>query len=226
MAATATSLIQAGGWGNETTTLTNNLLNFMAWTNNSYGVDSCDGTLDSCYNNHNSSATMYTDKSLSNFNALSWSYQVCSQFGYIQTGSGVPKDELPLISRLLTLDYLTLVCRLAFNITSPPDLQAVNKYGGYNISYPRLAFVGGEADPWRPVTPLATLDVPDQLNRTSNASEPVILIAGAVHHWDENGLFPNETMPTLPPAPVAQAQRQEVQIVQEWLTEWNQSQQA
>ncbi|KAK4939759.1 hypothetical protein LTR10_020043 [Elasticomyces elasticus] len=220
MASTASSLIEAGGWGNETATLTNSLLNMMAFTNDSYGVASCDGPLDSCYDNHNASATMYTDKSLDNFNALSWAYQYCTEWGYLQTGSGVPETELPLISRLLTLQYESLVCRLAFNITSPPDVQAINKYGGYNISYPRLAFIGGEADPWRPVTPLATLSVPDQLNRTSNASEPVILIAGAVHHWDENGLFPNETTSTLPPAPVAQAQMQEAQIVKEWLTQW------
>lgn len=222
-AATASTLIKAGGWGNESAALTNRMVNWMAWTNNS-NVASCDGTLDECYNTHNASAPLYADKSISNYDSLSWAYQYCTEWGYIQTGSGVPKDELPLVSRLLTLDYLTLICQLAFNIHSPPDVGSINKYGGLNISYPRLAFVGGEADPWRPVTPLATLDVPDQLNRTSNASEPVILISGAVHHWDENGLFPNQTTATLPPAPVANAQKQLAQVVQGWMTEWNQSQ--
>ncbi|KAK5328556.1 hypothetical protein LTR93_002341 [Exophiala xenobiotica] len=224
MASSASSLVTAGGWGNESKTLTTSMLNFMAWTNDSYGVSSCDGPLNACYNNHNSSAPMYTDKSLDNYNALSWAYQYCTEWGYLQDGSNVPKNKLPLISRLLTLDYLTLVCRLAFNITSPPDVKVINKYGGFNISYPRLALVGGEADPWRPVTPLATLDVPDQLNRTSNASEPVILIAGAVHHWEENGLFPNETTAKLPPPPVAQAQKQLAQVVKGWMLEWNETQ--
>ena len=132
----------------------------------------------------------------------------------------MPKDRLPLISRLLTVKYLTNICRLAFNITSPPNVNAVNKYGGFNISYPRLATVGGEADPWRPVTALATLSQPDVLNQTSTASEPVILIQGAVHHWDENGLFPNETTPSLPPAPVASAQKAIVQAAQGWMAEW------
>ncbi|EXJ93612.1 hypothetical protein A1O1_02004 [Capronia coronata CBS 617.96] len=219
MASNASSLIAAGGWGNESATLTPRLLNFMGWINDSY-AGSCDETLDQCYSAHNSSASMYTDKDISNYNSLSWAYQYCTEWGYIQTGSGVPADRLPLISRLLTLDYLTLVCRYAFNITSPPDVDTINQWGGFNISYPRLALVGGEIDPWRPATPLATLDVPDRLNDTSTASEPVILIANAIHHYEENGLFPNETTPDLPPAPVANAQKELAQIVQEWMLEW------
>jgi hypothetical protein len=34
---------------------------------------------------------------------------------------------------------------------------------------------------------------------------------------DENGLFPNETTPTLPPAPVASAQKFEHAFIKEWL---------
>ncbi|KIX08974.1 uncharacterized protein Z518_00052 [Rhinocladiella mackenziei CBS 650.93] len=220
---TAVSLIEAGGWGNESTVWTNRMLNWMAWISDSY-VGDCEDTLDECYSYNNASAAMYTDKDISNYNALSWSYQYCTEWGYIQTGSGVPADRLPLISRLLTLEYLTQVCRYAFNITSRPDVDAVNKYGGFNISYPRLAIIGGEADPWRPATPLATLDIPDRLNDTSTASEPIILIPGAIHHWDENGLFPNETSPELPPPSVADAQNQLVQAAQEWMMEWAQSQ--
>ncbi|EHY55323.1 putative extracellular serine carboxypeptidase [Exophiala dermatitidis] len=219
LASNASALIKAGGWGNESTTLTNRLLNFMGWINDSY-VGSCDTTLDQCYSAHNSSASMYTDKNVSNYNSLSWAYQYCTEWGYIQTGSGVPSDRLPLISRLLTLDYLTLVCRYAFNITSPPDTEKINQWGGFNISYQRLALVGGEADPWRPATPLTTLDVPDRLNDTSTVSEPIILIEGAVHHWEENGVFANQTTPDLPPPPVANAQKELAQIVQEWLLEW------
>jgi hypothetical protein len=62
------------------------------------------------------------------------------------------------------------------------------------------------------------------LNRTSTASEPFILISEAVHHWDENGLFPNETVKTapdfLPPVPVHETQEQEVMFVKEWMLEW------
>lgn len=34
---------------------------------------------------------------------------------------------------------------------------------------------------------------------------------------DENGLFPNETTPTLPPAPVANTQKFEHAFIKEWL---------
>lgn len=85
-----------------------------------------------------------------------------------------------MISRLLTLEYESEVCRYAFNLTSPADVSIINKHGGRNITYPRLAHIGGQADPWRPVTPLATLTEgeKDVLNSTSTASEPWIVIEG------------------------------------------------
>lgn len=224
----ATSLVEAGLWANESDSLTIRLLNLAAWTE-ANSVPSCKSTLDECYTYHNESAAMYTNKDVSNYPALSWAYQYCTEWGYIQTGSGVPGDRLPLVSRQLTLEYLTQVCRYAFNISGPPDLEAVNKYGGYNISAERLAIIGGETDPWRPVSPLASLPIPDRLNSTSTASEPLIVIPGAVHHWDENGLFENETSADLPPASVKDAQAELLQAVQLWLVDfaqWNQTQSA
>jgi hypothetical protein len=142
--------------------------------------------------------------------------------GYLQTGSGVPATQLPLISRLLTVSYESAVCRYAFNLSTPANVSIINKHGGLNITYPRLAHIGGQADPWRPVTPLATLTgEKDVLNTTSTLSQPHILIEGAVHHWDENGLFANQTSKTLPPTPVKDAQAMEVSIIQQWLKEWN-----
>lgn len=38
---------------------------------------------------------------------------------------------------------------------------------------------------------------------------------------DENGRFPNETTPELPPPPVANAQAEIAQFVQSWLAEWD-----
>jgi hypothetical protein len=53
-----------------------------------------------------------------------------------------------------------------------------------------------------------------------------MLIEGAVHHWDENALFPNQTVDSppdyLPPLPVRDTQAQELQFVQEWMQEWKQ----
>lgn len=139
-----------------------------------------------------------------------------SRWGYLQTGSGVPTTQLPLISRLINLNYTSYICDAAFGITSPPDIDSINKYGGFRISYPRLAIIGGLKDPWRDATPLA-VSLP---LRPSTPSEPVFLISDGVHHWDENGLFANETTPTLPPAPVAAAQADEREFVAAWVKEY------
>lgn len=144
----------------------------------------------------------------------------CTQWGYLQTGSGVPADQLPLISRTVNLNYSSIVCRDAFNIDAPADTNAINKYGGFNISYDRLAIIGGEIDPWRPATPLAASQMPfNPANRPNTTDQPLFLIEGGVHHWDENGVFPNETALNVPTAPVANAQAYEAEFVGAWLKE-------
>ncbi|GKT97046.1 serine carboxypeptidase S28 [Colletotrichum tofieldiae] len=112
------------------------------------------------------------------------------------------------------------ICRKAFNITTPPDVDAINKYGGYNFSYPRVAIIDGEADPWRAASPNKIgLARPE-----STTEEPNLVIAGgAVHHWDENGIFKNETTAELPPLPVKEAQDLEVRFVRAWLEEWKET---
>lgn len=187
---TAAYLIDQGGYDGRNASLVAQMLNYIGY-NNLTAVVPCaeEGeTQDQCYSNHN--YTFYQQDDLSQNSWRSWPYQYCTEWGFLQTGSGVPKDQLPLISRTLTLAYESLVCNEAFDIYTPPDLEAVNKYGGYNISYPRLAIIDGQEDPWRPCTPHAFGYGAKE--RVSTASEPFILIAGAVHHWDENGLFPNQ----------------------------------
>jgi len=48
---------------------------------------------------------------------------------------------------------MSKMCSAAFNITTPPSVSSINKWGGFNISAPRLAHVAGSADPWTPATP-------------------------------------------------------------------------
>lgn len=139
------------------------------------------------------------------------------RWGYLATGSGVPADQLPLISRTIDIPYTSKICVESFNITEPSDIWAINKYGGFNLSYPRLAIIDGEWDPWRAATPHA-IGLPE---RADTIDEPYKLIAKGVHHWDENGLFPNETTAALPPTPVKHTQSAEVQFVKKWLAEWN-----
>lgn len=142
-----------------------------------------------------------------------------------------------MISRSITLDYLSLPCKYAFNITTLPDVDAhINqRYGGFNLSYSRLAYIGGKADPWREATPFAD-DAPGP-RRRDTLNRPFWEIEGAVHHCkpchpflcleiffllmsvgDENGLFPNETTPSLPPKPVADTQKYEHEFVEAWLS--------
>ncbi|KAF2678920.1 hypothetical protein K458DRAFT_408608 [Lentithecium fluviatile CBS 122367] len=148
----------------------------------------------------------------------SWSYQVCTEWGYIQTGN-TPPDVKPLISRTLTLEYLTHFCKAGFNIATEPDVWQVNKYGNYSIEYDRLAIIGGNADPWKPATPLA---FGSQI-RNSTTERPWLEIAHGVHHWEENGIFPNETTPELPPNQVVYAQQFLKNFVIDWLKEFKTS---
>ncbi|KAL8993435.1 MAG: hypothetical protein Q9169_006352 [Polycauliona sp. 2 TL-2023] len=212
-------LLNAGGYSIYSSPLIVPMLNFINYIKKNYVspvLDSDeDQTLDQAYSTHN--VTFYSQDDLSQ-DWRSWPYQYCTQWGFLQTGSGVPYDRLPLVSRLLTLEYNSLICRYAFNITAPPDTDAINKYGGFDIAYPRLAIVDGEQDPWRGASPHSVL-APNGGNRTSTVEEPFLLIEGAVHHWDENGLFPNETTLSLPPAPVQEVQAQEVEFVKAWMEE-------
>ncbi|KAL1967017.1 hypothetical protein VTN77DRAFT_3541 [Rasamsonia byssochlamydoides] len=208
-------LIAAGGYGQQVSQLTNRLLNYIGWFNETLIWPCLSGgqTADECFTTHN--ATFYEQDDISQ-QWRSWPYQFCTEYGYLQTGSGVPRNQLPLISRSIDLEYLSIICRDAFNITTPPDVEIVNQYGGFDIAYDRLAIIGGQADPWRPATPLADQAKP----RPNTIDRPVIEMAGAVHHWDENGLFPNETTPNLPPKPVADTQKAEAAFVKAWLEEW------
>jgi hypothetical protein len=214
---TASDLIEEGGWGNETDGLTTRMLNYIGWLNYTI-VAPCTAsgsTQNACFNY--SDPNYYAQDDIDQWSWRSWAYQYCSQWGYLQTGSGSPPNILPVISRTIDIPYSSIPCVAGFNITTPPNTHAVNKYGGFHIAYDRLAIIDGEADPWRGATPHA-----DQApKRRSTTNRPYELITGlAVHHWDENGLFPNQTTADLPPAPVKAAQKSEREFVQAWLEEW------
>lgn len=211
---TVAELVSAAGYGNDTL-VQNITLNAISWVNQTVlpGWRRSNYTQDRYFTILNSTALQqYT--ALEDYGYTSWSYQVCTEWGYIQTGN-TPADIQPLISRTLDLDYLTFFCSAQFNITSPPDLAKVNKYGAFNTSYPRLAHIGGNADPWRPATPLWYPDA-----KQDTVDEPWLLISHGVHHWEENGVFDNQTSPESPPYQVVYAQQYLKNFVVEWLDEW------
>ncbi|KAF6830303.1 serine carboxypeptidase s28 [Colletotrichum musicola] len=215
---TIRKLLAVGGYEAEVDELATRFKNYVGHVNFTR-VSSCNGgrTQDECFGPWPDER--YTLDNLQQTWRL-WPWQYCTQWGYLQTGSGVPETQLPLISRLIDIDFTTRICRKAFNITTPPDVEAINKYGGYNFSYPRVAIIDGEADPWRQASP-SKIGLP---RPESTTEEPNLVIGGgAVHHWDENGIFENETTPTLPPAPVKEAQAFEVEFVRAWLKEWEEA---
>ncbi|KAL8419298.1 hypothetical protein RB594_002496 [Gaeumannomyces avenae] len=207
-------LMRLGGYEKELgTSLENRFLNYIGYVDLT-SVRRCRGSQDGCWGSHDPKSWEGVD--LSHTDRL-WPYQVCTEWGYIQTGSGAPADQLPLISRLIDLEAATASCRNFFNMTGQADLGRINRYGGFNISYPRLAFVDGEWDPWR-AAGVNAIGLPP---RKSTLDEPVFLIPKAVHHWDENGVFANATVPGyFPPLDVSGSQAHMVTFVQVWLDEW------
>ncbi|KAJ2974512.1 hypothetical protein NQ176_g6010 [Zarea fungicola] len=145
-----------------------------------------------------------------------WLWQTCTEWGYFTNGEDVPQDRLPIISRAITVEYSTVNCRRFFNITTPPNVELINQYGGFNISYPRLAIIDGMQDPWRAATPHAD----GQLDRVSTTSEPYLMIDWGVHHWDEFGAREGAEE-GLPPTQVVDNQNQQVQFVKAWLKQWD-----
>ena len=230
-------LIQHAGYGKDSSELTIPFLNYIGYINLTIvtPVAGSGETLDEYYTTFNTS--FYATDDLVGGSWRSWPYQYCTQWGFLQTGSGVPYDQLPIISRTIDIEYEAMICRDAFGLNGAADVDSINKkYGGYSISYDRLAIIDGKEDPWRGATPHApeyafnTTSVDSQpLNpsggsRPSTTKQPFILIdtpGGAVHHWDENGLFSNETGNGLPPANITMVQDQEVAFVQAWMKEWS-----
>lgn len=146
--------------------------------------------------------------------SLPWIYY---RWGYLLTGSSVPYDRMPLLSRKVDLQYASIVCRRAFNLTKPANVTRINQYGAFQIHHSRLAFIDGEWDPWR----WAGVHAPQAPERPSTIDEPYILIDNAVHHWDENGLFEDETTSDLPPDAVKEVKKNIANFVKEWLKEWD-----
>lgn len=209
--ATVADLVSAAGYENDTLVEDIVLNGIGYYGDTSVAAWNASGeSQDSYFTQLNATYWQQTDLDTANY-WRSWYWQVCTEWGYIQTGN-TPPDIMPLISRTLDLDYLTIFCRDGFNITSPPDTSQVNKYGDYNIEYPRLAIIGGNADPWRPASPLWYPD-----SRNSTTEKPWLEIAHAVHHWEENGIFANETTPILPPNQIVYAQQFVKNFVIDWL---------
>ncbi|KAL3469194.1 serine carboxypeptidase S28-domain-containing protein [Aspergillus californicus] len=208
------ALVEIAGYNPSNSTLLASLRNNIGYINAS--------------NPETTSQTSQERGTLPRSSTTSWNYQVCTEWGYFMPGSTVPTSIRPLLSRLIDLPYTSSFCTTDFNISTPPDVAQVNKHGAFDFSYPRVAIIGGAADPWRDATPHAE-GLP---TRDSTDSEPFILvdipaedvwdgIAGAVHHWDQNGLSAEQVANgERPPKEIVRLQREIVRFVGGWLEEF------
>ncbi|GAA5938535.1 hypothetical protein JCM3775_002153 [Rhodotorula graminis] len=160
----------------------------------------------------------YPGDALDDYEWRSWAYQFCTEWGYFI--GAAPEGTPSLVSRLLTVEYTSKICRKAFppgelnRVPAMPNITAVNQLGGANLSHSRLAFVDGSEDPWLYATPHSPT-APNP-HRKDTLKRPFKLIKGGVHHWDENGLPPGRTEPP----EIAKIHRAEVDFVQTWVSEW------
>ncbi|WVW79480.1 hypothetical protein I302_101449 [Kwoniella bestiolae CBS 10118] len=145
-----------------------------------------------------------------------WIFQVCTQWGYFMPA---PLEGPRIISNKLTLEYTSKICRQAFppgkhfSVPEWPDVEEVNRRGDYEIEYDRLAFIDGDRDPWRPMTPQSDWAP----RRKSSVNRPVHLIFDGVHHYDENGLEDH----TEEPPRIKDVHALEVSFIQEWIAQFH-----
>ncbi|KAJ7862591.1 peptidase S28 [Mycena olivaceomarginata] len=147
-----------------------------------------------------------------------WQFQVCTQWAYFD--SPPPDPSIPsMISKFVDVEYSSKICKQAyppgefFQVPPMPNVEDVNKLGGFNIAHDRLAIIDGEVDPWRFDCPHSFVS-PTKV-REDTPLRPFKLIPNAVHHYDENGLADHSQEP-----PEIQAiHQQEVEFVKGWLAD-------
>ncbi|KAN0066001.1 Serine carboxypeptidase [Thecaphora frezii] len=156
-----------------------------------------------------------------------WTYQYCTTWGYIMTAPRVPtwtKEGRPVlsgpkvVSTLLDYDYVHDICKRGFpkgrvnSVPPRPNVDEVNKLGGFELAVDRLAFVDGQFDPWRPAS-VHSEEFAYGGARADTVTRPFKLIADCWHHCDENGVKDGAKTPER----VRKIHEQQVGFVKEWL---------
>lgn len=81
-------------------------------------------------------------------NARQWTYQYCSQLGYLQTPA---KKYPPLKNKSMDLDFWKGYCTRAFGRETYPDTKLWNlRYGGKKPAISKVIYMNGDEDPWKP----------------------------------------------------------------------------
>jgi hypothetical protein len=95
---------------------------------------------------------------------ISWTWQFCTEWGYYQSNNFGPHS---LLSKFQTLDYQQYTCNRQFPDAVEKGLlpkmahaDATNQEtGGWTIRPSNVYWSGGQFDPWRTLSPLATEDI-------------------------------------------------------------------
>ena len=152
----------------------------------------------------------------------SYLYTTCTENGFYQTA---PKSGPSLISNVLDVAYTQQWCTWAFppgnvsRIPPTPDLERINRYGGYAVVQDRLARIDGDIDVWNDAD-FHSNNVPTRYSRNpiEENLHPQLLIAGAGHHWDSYALGSVKNI-SLEPMFIQQAHLWEIRTVKKWLAD-------
>jgi len=99
----------------------------------------------------------------------SWMRQYCSEYGFYQRGD--PENPSSIETSFLSLELFQQQCSETFpDLPSSPQVQLVNKYGGWNMTPSNILWTNGEFDPWRTMG-LASIE-PNSPQRKPTASVP------------------------------------------------------
>jgi len=134
-----------------------------------------------------------------------WMYQVCTEFGFLQTSER--KDSL--FGDNIPLEFLIQQCSDIFGKSFTKELlyRAVDRhntiYGGMDLKATRVAYVHGSIDPWHAVG----------ITKTRIPQSPAIFIQGASHCADM--MSPSSViLPT-----IREAQKEISALIGKWLQE-------
>lgn len=200
-----------------------NLGNYATYIKN-YIVPMCpdasliDTTTPGCFSTQNQ--TYWSD--IANTNDRAYIYSTCTEAGIYQSARLYGPT---LLSRVVQRDYTQQWCTWSFppgqhnSIPSTPDLDQINKYGGYSVIADRLAHIDGDQDVWLDLCYHSTYAPPRRTLSSKDAyvQRPEMLITGAGHHWDSYGIKDVGAEPQF----IREAHRWEVRIVKEWLRMWD-----
>ncbi|EME82213.1 uncharacterized protein MYCFIDRAFT_60304 [Pseudocercospora fijiensis CIRAD86] len=199
-----------------------NLGNYATYIKN-YIVPMCpdpsliDTTTTGCFSTQNQS---YWADTTNNDNRA-YIYSSCTEAGIYQVARATGPT---LLSRVVKLDYTQQWCTWAYppgehnSIPSTPDLNRINKYGGYTVTADRLAHIDGGQDVWLDLCYHSTY-APKRMTRNAKDAylHPEMLITGGGHHWDSYGIRDVAAEPQF----IREAHLWEIRIVKKWLQMWD-----